>query len=59
MGRLSSGFFAHSLGVVHMTVAACICSGALIFSMVTIDHGNVTSIIVIAILFGYSTGICE
>jgi len=35
LGRLSPGFFAHSLGVVQMTVGSCICCSALIFSMAT------------------------
>jgi hypothetical protein len=57
LGRLSPGFFAHSLGVVQMTVASVICCSALIFSMATI--GNATSIVVIAILYGYAAGICK
>ena len=54
-GRLSPGFFAHSLGVVHMTVASAICCVALIFSMVAIE--NATSVVVIAVLYGYVSGI--
>jgi len=56
-GRLSSGCFARSLGIMHMTMASCICSGALIFSMAAIGNGNVTSIVVIGILYGYAAGI--
>jgi hypothetical protein len=56
-GRLSPGFFVHSLGVVHMTVASAICSFALIFSMVAI--GNGTSVVVIAVLYGYVSGISK
>ena len=59
MGRLSSSFFARSLGVMRMIIASCICTGALIFSMATIGNGNVTSIVVIAILYGYTAGICK
>ncbi|KAF8809867.1 MFS general substrate transporter [Phlegmacium glaucopus] len=54
-GRLSPGFFPRSLGVVHMTVVSAVCCGALILSMVAI--GNVTSVVVIAVLYGYATGI--
>ena len=56
-GRLSPGFFAHSLGVVHMTVASAIFSFALIFSMVAI--GNGTSVVVIAVLYGFVSGISK
>ena len=56
-GRLSPGFFAHSLGVVHMTVASAICCVALIFSMVAIE--NATSVVVIAVLYGYVSGISK
>ena len=56
-GRLSPGFFAHSLGVVQMTVASTFCSGVLVFSMVSI--GSVTSFVVIAVLYGYAVGICK
>jgi hypothetical protein len=56
-GRLSPGFFAHSLGVVHMTVASGICSIALIFSMAAI--GNDTNVVVIAVLYGYASGVSK
>ena len=56
-GRLSPGFFAHSLGVVPMVVASGVCCSVLIFSMATIGNGNDTSVVVIAILYGYATGI--
>ena len=56
-GRLSPGFFANSLGVVHITVASGICSTALIFSMVAIK--DATSVVVIAVLYGYISGISE
>jgi len=56
-GRLSSGFLAHSLGVVHITLASCISCSALIFSMATIGNGNVTSVVTIAILYGYAAGV--
>ena len=57
IGRLSSGFFARSLGVVHMIVASGVCYSALIFSMAAIRNGNDSSIVAIAILYGYSAGI--
>ena len=57
MGRLSPGFFARSLGVVHMTVASGVCCSALIFSMAAIRNGNDSSIVAITILYGYSAGI--
>ena len=56
-GRLSVGFFAHSLGVVHITVASGICCTALIFSMVAIE--DAMSVVVIAVLYGYISGISE
>ena len=56
-GRLSPGFFANSFGVVHITVASGICSTALIFSMVAIE--DATSVVVIAALYGYISGISE
>jgi hypothetical protein len=56
-GRLSPGFFAHSLGVVHMTVASATCCITLIFSMVAIE--NATGVVVIAVLYGYASGISE
>ena len=59
LGRLSSSFFARSLGVMRMIMVSSICSGALIFSMAAIGNGNVTSIVVIAILYGYTAGICK
>ncbi|KAF8809866.1 MFS general substrate transporter [Phlegmacium glaucopus] len=54
-GRLSPGFLARFFGVVHMTVASVVCCGALILSMAAI--GNVTSVVVIAVLYGYPAGI--
>ena len=56
-GRLSPGFFAHSLGVLHMTVASAICCIALIFSMPAIENG--TSVVVVAVLYGYASGISK
>ena len=56
-GRLSPGFFAHSLGVVNITVVSAICCIGLIFSMVAI--GNGTSVVVIAVLYGYISGISK
>ena len=56
-GRLSPGFFANSFGVVHITVASGICSTALIFSMVAIE--DATSVVVIAVLYGYISGISK
>ena len=56
-GRLSPGFFAHSLGVVHITVASATCCTALIFSMVAIE--DATSVVVISVLYGYASGISE
>ena len=59
MGRLSPGFFARSLSVVHMVVASGFCCSALIFSMATIRNGNNTGVVVITILYGYAAGISK
>ena len=56
-GRLAPGLVANKLGVTNiLTISAFICA-ALILSMIAL--GNVASVVVIGILYGFFSGACE
>lgn len=56
MGRLAPGFFAQSLGVPNMVVVASGCGAILILAMIGI--GNIASVVVIGVLYGFCAGAC-
>ncbi|KAJ7729146.1 MFS general substrate transporter [Mycena metata] len=55
VGRLTPGFFAHSLGIANMVTAAAGCGSVLILGMIGLS--NVASVVVLAILYGYCGGV--
>ncbi|KAJ7642393.1 major facilitator superfamily domain-containing protein [Mycena polygramma] len=55
VGRLSPGFFVHRLGVINMVTAASGVGFVLILCMIALK--TVASVVVIAIIYGYSAGI--
>ncbi|KAF9485188.1 MFS general substrate transporter [Pholiota conissans] len=55
VGRLAPGLFIHSIGVVRMIVIAAACCSALIFAMIGLS--SVPSIVIIAILYGFFSGV--
>ncbi|KAJ7046295.1 major facilitator superfamily domain-containing protein, partial [Mycena alexandri] len=55
VGRLTPGFFAHSLGITKMVTAAAGCGSVLILGMIGLS--NVASVVVLAILYGYCAGV--
>lgn len=57
VGRLTPGFFAHSLGIANMVTAAAGCGSVLILGMIGLS--NVASVVVLAILYGYCGGVCQ
>lgn len=57
IGRLAPGPFIHSVGVVNMIVGAAIGCSALIFGMIGLS--SLPSIVVIAVFYGFFSGICE
>lgn len=56
VGRASSGFYL-SLGIGKIVVATTACCTILIFSMAGIS--GVASVVVIAVIYGYSVGVCK
>ncbi|KAJ7277950.1 major facilitator superfamily domain-containing protein [Mycena rebaudengoi] len=54
VGRLAPGFFAQSLGVPNMVVVASGCGAILILAMIGI--GNIASVVVIGVLYGFCAG---
>lgn len=57
-GRLSPGFFTQSLDLLNMLAgAAAFCCAVLIFSMIGLT--NIPSLVAIAVLLGYSAGLCK
>jgi hypothetical protein len=57
LGRLAPGPFIHSVGVVNMISGAAACCSVLIFGMIGIS--SLPSIVVIAMFYGFFSGICE
>ncbi|KAJ6616754.1 major facilitator superfamily domain-containing protein [Mycena sp. CBHHK59/15] len=55
VGRLSPGFFAHSLGIANMVAAAAGCGAALILGMIGLR--NIASVVVLGILYGFCAGV--
>ncbi|KAJ7458555.1 major facilitator superfamily domain-containing protein [Mycena latifolia] len=55
VGRLSPGFFAHSLGIPNMVAAAAGCGAVLILCMIAL--ANVASVVVLGILYGFCAGV--
>ncbi|KAJ7508898.1 major facilitator superfamily domain-containing protein [Mycena galericulata] len=55
VGRLTPGFFAHSLGIPNMVAAAAGCGGVLILGMIGL--GSIPSVVVLAILYGFCAGV--
>ncbi|KAJ7108156.1 major facilitator superfamily domain-containing protein, partial [Mycena epipterygia] len=54
VGRLTPGFFAHSLGIANMVAAAAGCGAILILGMIGL--ANIASVVVLAILYGFCAG---
>ena len=57
IGRITPGFFARSIGVPNMVSVACYGCSAVIFAMIGLK--SVASVVIIAILYGLLTGVCE
>ncbi|KAJ7167985.1 MFS general substrate transporter [Mycena filopes] len=55
LGRLTPGFFAHSLGIPNMVAVAAGCVSIVIFGMIGLS--SVASVGVLAVLYGYSAGV--
>ncbi|KAJ6473363.1 MFS general substrate transporter [Mycena vitilis] len=55
VGRLSPGFFVHRLGVINISAVAAGVGSALILSMIALK--SIASVVIIAIIYGYSAGI--
>lgn len=55
VGRVSSGFFVRPLGVLNMIAFSTFTGSALIFAMIGLR--SVASVVVIAIIYGFSAGI--
>ncbi|KAJ7464109.1 major facilitator superfamily domain-containing protein [Mycena latifolia] len=53
--RLVPAFFASKLGIINMVVAASGCGAVLMLSMIALK--TVTSVVVIAVLYGFSSGV--
>nr|GAT51578.1 predicted protein [Mycena chlorophos] len=54
-GRLFAGFFAQKLGILNLMILATSCCGILILCMIALK--NIASLITIAILYGFWSGI--
>ncbi|KAJ7796288.1 MFS general substrate transporter [Mycena leptocephala] len=55
VGRLTPGFFAHSLGIANMVTASAGCGAVLILGMIGLS--NVASVVVLAVLYGFCAGV--
>ncbi|KIJ57087.1 hypothetical protein M422DRAFT_198467 [Sphaerobolus stellatus SS14] len=55
IGRLSSGFLINKFGVNKLVIGSTACCSILIFGMIGIN--SVTSIVVIAVIYGYFAGV--
>ena len=57
LGRIFPGFVAHKLGVGNMILGACFVCSVMIFGMIGL--GSVASVVIIGIIYGFFSGICE
>ncbi|KAF7354107.1 MFS general substrate transporter [Mycena venus] len=55
VGRICPGFLAHSLGIANMATASAGCGAVLILGMIGLS--NVASLVVLAILYGFCSGL--
>ncbi|KAF7335576.1 MFS general substrate transporter [Mycena venus] len=55
IGRLTSGFFAESLGIANMVAAAAGCGAVIILGMIGLS--TIASVVVLAILYGFCAGV--
>ncbi|KAJ6468940.1 MFS general substrate transporter [Mycena sanguinolenta] len=55
VGRVTPGFFAHSLGIANMVAGSAGCGSVLILGMIGLS--NVANTVVLAILYGFSSGV--
>jgi hypothetical protein len=56
VGRIVPGFLAHSLGIANMATASAGCGAVLVLGMIGLS--NIASVVVLAILYGFCSGIC-
>lgn len=56
VGRLTPGFFAHTLGIPNMVAASAGCGSVVILGMIGLR--TVASVVVLGILYGYCAGVC-
>jgi hypothetical protein len=56
VGRLTPGFFAHSLGIDNMVAAAAGCGAVVILGMIGLR--SITSVVVLGVLYGFCAGVC-
>ncbi|KAF8162173.1 major facilitator superfamily domain-containing protein [Mycena galopus ATCC 62051] len=55
VGRICTGFFAHSLGIANMATASAGCGAVFIFGMIGLS--NIASVVILAILYGFCAGV--
>ncbi|KAF7378207.1 MFS general substrate transporter [Mycena sanguinolenta] len=55
VGRVTPGFFAHSLGIANMVAGSAGCGSVLILTMIALS--NVANTAVLAVLYGFSSGV--
>ncbi|KAJ7659040.1 MFS general substrate transporter [Mycena polygramma] len=55
VGRIVPGFLAHSLGVANMATASAGCGAVLVLGMIGLS--NIASVVVLAILYGFCSGV--
>ncbi|KAJ7290034.1 MFS general substrate transporter [Mycena rebaudengoi] len=55
VGRLTPGFFAHSLGIDNMVAAAAGCGAVVILGMIGLR--SITSVVVLGVLYGFCAGV--
>lgn len=56
-GRAASGYIAGFIGVPNMTIIAAISSGLIILG--TIGLGSLSSVVILGVLYGASSGVCK
>ncbi|KAF7375852.1 MFS general substrate transporter [Mycena sanguinolenta] len=55
VGRVTPGFFAHSLGIANMVAGSAGCGSVLILGMIGLS--NIANTAVLAVLYGFSSGV--
>ncbi|KAJ7787265.1 major facilitator superfamily domain-containing protein [Mycena olivaceomarginata] len=55
VGRIVPGFLAHSLGIANMATASAGCGAVLVLGMIGLS--NIASVVVLAILYGFCSGV--